>query len=128
LLFAAINLSIAQRSIPHLVGILATLKAGAAYVPLDGGIVTDSSLAHVASDSGANIVAVGKEWAHRVDLLNGNLQTEGKHQVHKIILEDIVSEAKEYLDESQIVEEISKDEFATAGKGTDGCYVIYTSG
>ncbi|KIJ53441.1 hypothetical protein M422DRAFT_64469 [Sphaerobolus stellatus SS14] len=117
-----------QRSIPLLIGILATLKAGAAYVPLDGGIVTDSSLAHVASDSGTRIVAVGKDWAHRVDKLNEQLNAEGKRQVQKHVLEDLVSEACVNFNESQIAEELSNDEFKHAGKGTDGCYVIYTSG
>ena len=104
------------------------MKAGAAYVPLDGGIITDSSLTHVTSDSGAKIVAVGKEWAHRVDKLNDQLSAEGKQQVEKRVLEELGAEASFDLDEFQIVKELSNDEFKYAGSGTDGCYVIYTSG
>ena len=112
-----------------LVAILAILKAGAAYVPLDGGIVTDSTLSHVTSDSGSHVVTVGKDWAHRVELLNTQLAAEGKATVRKFILEDIIAEAARDLDEERISEEIlQNDEFANSGKGSDGCYVIYTSG
>ncbi|GJJ13343.1 hypothetical protein Clacol_007595 [Clathrus columnatus] len=117
-----------QRSIPLLVGIFAVLKAGAAYVPLDGGIVTDSSLTHVASDSGANIVMVGQEWHQRVDKLNECLSNNGHRTVRKVILEEIVNQMNFGLEDAAIQREIANDEFKTSGTGTDGCYVIYTSG
>ncbi|KAI1310903.1 hypothetical protein F5Y03DRAFT_402583 [Xylaria venustula] len=47
---------VVSRSIELLVGILAVLKAGAQYVPLDGGIVADTSLEHIFNDSGARFV------------------------------------------------------------------------
>jgi len=47
---------VVSRSIEFLVGILAVLKAGAQYVPLDGGIATDATLEHIFNDSGAQII------------------------------------------------------------------------
>jgi acyl-CoA synthetase (AMP-forming)/AMP-acid ligase II len=111
-----------------LVAIMATLKAGAAYVPLDGGIVTDSALSHVTANSGSHIIAVGKEWAHRVDVINGQLAAQGNPMVYKFVLEDIIVEASQDLDENRVYEEVRMNEFGNSGKGDNGCYVIYTSG
>ncbi|KAI0535239.1 hypothetical protein GGR58DRAFT_515569 [Xylaria digitata] len=47
---------VVSRSIEFLVGILAVLKAGAQYVPLDGGIVADAALEHIFNDAGAQII------------------------------------------------------------------------
>ncbi|KAI0820534.1 hypothetical protein BC628DRAFT_1397011 [Trametes gibbosa] len=55
-----------QRSLHMLVGILGILKAGAAYIPLDGGIVTDKTLSHILKDSGATAVVCTSAFAHRV--------------------------------------------------------------
>lgn len=57
---------LAERSIPMVVAIVATLKAGAAYVPLDGNVVSDTSLAHVLKDSNAAIVLAHKKFSTRV--------------------------------------------------------------
>jgi D-alanine--poly(phosphoribitol) ligase subunit 1 len=45
-----------QRSIPMVVGILATLKAGAAYVPQHVGVAPDAQLRHVAQTSNARVI------------------------------------------------------------------------
>ena len=45
-----------QRSIPMVVGILATLKAGAAYVPQHVGVAPDAQLRHVARTSNARVI------------------------------------------------------------------------
>lgn len=97
---------LAQRSIQLVVGILATLKAGACYVPLDGSIVTQSTLEHVISDSGSALVLALDEYRHRVQ------------SVPVISLDDVVvpDDNRNYPkphDES---------------RATDGVYVIYTSG
>ncbi|KAN0090673.1 hypothetical protein V8E55_004239 [Tylopilus felleus] len=55
-----------QRSIAMVVAILAVLKAGASYVPLDGGIVTDKSLDFILNDSGAYFVLCLPAFRHRV--------------------------------------------------------------
>ncbi|TGJ79830.1 hypothetical protein E0Z10_g8932 [Xylaria hypoxylon] len=47
---------VVSRSIELLVGILAVLKAGAQYVPLDGSIVADSALDHIFNDAGSQII------------------------------------------------------------------------
>ncbi|KAG8794549.1 hypothetical protein FRC12_023758 [Ceratobasidium sp. 428] len=55
-----------KRSIPMVVGILGVLKAGAAYVPLDGGIVPDKTLAHIVSDASIRVILTFKSFASRV--------------------------------------------------------------
>lgn len=55
-----------QRSVSMVIGILAILKAGAAYVPLDGSIVTQSTLEHVLQDSRSILTLVLQEYLHRV--------------------------------------------------------------
>ncbi|KAJ7505315.1 nonribosomal peptide synthetase 12 [Mycena galericulata] len=55
-----------ERSISMVVGILGILKAGAAYVPCDGKVVTDKSLNHILKDSESKIVLTVGKFAHRV--------------------------------------------------------------
>jgi amino acid adenylation domain-containing protein len=45
-----------QRSIPMVVGILATLKAGAVYVPQHVGVAPDAQLRHVARTAGVKVI------------------------------------------------------------------------
>ncbi|KAI0345846.1 nonribosomal peptide synthetase 12 [Trametopsis cervina] len=96
---------IAQRSIPMVVGILAVLKAGAAYVPLDGGIVTDSTLAFVLQNSKATLALVLSEYAHRVSTI------------------PVIN-----LEESMSTTEADYSKPEDLSSPDDSVYIIYTSG
>ncbi|KAH9891683.1 nonribosomal peptide synthetase 12 [Cubamyces lactineus] len=93
-----------QRSILMVIGIMAVLKAGGAYAPLDGAIVTQSTLEHVLHDSEAKIVLTMREYVHRVS------------GVPSFCLEDI----------GALPQVTSKPEDLSAP--TDAVYIIYTSG
>ncbi|KAI3337319.1 acetyl-CoA synthetase-like protein [Xylariaceae sp. AK1471] len=58
---------VVYRSIELLAGILAVLKAGAQYVPLDGGIVTDAALEHIFNDTGARIILCLNKFRAKVE-------------------------------------------------------------
>ncbi|KAJ7780692.1 nonribosomal peptide synthetase 12 [Mycena maculata] len=55
-----------ERSICMVVGILGILKAGAAYVPCDGKVVSDKSLEHILKDSQSKVVLTMGKFSHRV--------------------------------------------------------------
>ena len=95
-----------QRSISMVVGILGILKAGAAYVPLDGSIVTQSTLEHVLHDSQAVLALALKEFVHRVS------------DTPAVCLEDT-------LDSLSSAECIKPADLSSPD---DGVYIIYTSG
>ena len=102
---------LAQRSIPMIIGIMAILKAGGQYVPLDGGIVTQSTLDFVIEDSNAIVVLALREFIHRVK------ETESRRVV---VLEDAIEQCN--LPEADISKPID------LSSPNDGVYVIYTSG
>ncbi|TBU28644.1 nonribosomal peptide synthetase 12 [Dichomitus squalens] len=93
-----------QRGILMVVGIVAVLKAGAAYVPLDGTIVTQSTLEHVLKDSEAKLVLTLKDYVHRVS------------GTPTFCLENI----------AELPQVVSKPQDLSAP--TDSIYIIYTSG
>ncbi|KAF7299018.1 Nonribosomal peptide synthetase 12 [Mycena indigotica] len=59
-----------DRSIWMVVAILGVLKSGAAYVPLDGKIVSDASLQHILKDSRAEVVLTLDKFSNRLSILS----------------------------------------------------------
>jgi non-ribosomal peptide synthetase component F len=57
---------VVQRSLPMLVGILAILKSGCQYVPLDGGVVSEEALKHTLRDTGAFLVLTLSKFESKV--------------------------------------------------------------
>jgi non-ribosomal peptide synthetase component F len=57
---------VVQRSISMVVGILAVLKTGASYVPLDGGIVTNETLSFILEDADATLVLCTAPFMPRI--------------------------------------------------------------
>ncbi|KAG5648425.1 hypothetical protein DXG03_004999 [Asterophora parasitica] len=97
-----------ERSIFMVVGIIAILKAGAAYVPLDGNIVSDSTLRHALKDSGALIVVVQRKFTERVNA------------TPTICLEDSICHHDPSSSHCLKPEALSK--------ASGSAYIIYTSG
>ncbi|MEU2619998.1 AMP-binding protein [Streptomyces sp. NPDC007157] len=62
----------ARRSIPTLVGLLAVLKAGAAYVPQDIGRTSPDRLRHVVRTARTRVILTQKEHAPRIPLPDGH--------------------------------------------------------
>ncbi|KAM7189912.1 putative Nonribosomal peptide synthetase [Naviculisporaceae sp. PSN 640] len=108
---------VVSRSIEMVVFILAVLKAGGQYVPVDGGVAPVETLAHQITDSGASIVLCLP--AHKAKVQQSILSA-------KAASVSIVS-----LDDSDPL--WASDDADTRNpradvKPTDGAYVIYTSG
>ncbi|KAF8077680.1 nonribosomal peptide synthetase 12 [Lyophyllum atratum] len=96
-----------ERSIYMIIGILAVLKAGAAYVPLDGNVVSSSTLTHALRDCDASLVLVQDKFAERVFM------------TPTLSLEEFVCSHASVLECSKPEELASPD---------DSAYIIYTSG
>ncbi|KAF9445393.1 nonribosomal peptide synthetase 12 [Macrolepiota fuliginosa MF-IS2] len=95
-----------ERSILMVVAILGVLKAGAAYIPLDGNIVSDTTLAHALGGSGSDIVLTLSKFITRV------------------VGENVVNLENAICATSSAHCRKPKDLATTKG----GAYVIYTSG
>ncbi|CAE6478359.1 unnamed protein product [Rhizoctonia solani] len=95
-----------KRSISMVVGILGVLKTGSAYVPLDGGIVTDSTLTHIIKDADVKVVLTLRPFASRVENL----------AVAPLLLDELVppKESDAYR----------PHKFS----GQESAYIVYTSG
>ncbi|KAF9469366.1 hypothetical protein BDZ94DRAFT_376915 [Collybia nuda] len=57
---------VVERSISMVIGILAILKTGAAYIPLDGNDTSNESLNHALQDSGSTIALIQSRFANRI--------------------------------------------------------------
>lgn len=100
---------LARRSTNLIVGILAVLKSGGQYVPLDAVTITDTTLDYVLGDSTPSAVLVMDEFAHRV-----------RPNIPTLILEHLI------LEDEFTNADATKPEDTTSP--SDGAYVIYTSG
>ncbi|KAM7193960.1 putative Nonribosomal peptide synthetase [Rhypophila sp. PSN 637] len=108
---------VVSRSIEMVVFILAVLKAGAQYVPVDGGVAPVETLAHQITDSGASIVLC---------LPNHKAKVEQSILFARAADVSIIS-----LDHGDpLWSSRNTDVFKPTAdvKATDGAYVIYTSG
>ena len=102
---------VVKRGLEMVIGIWAVLSCGAQYVPLDGGVVPDSTIRHVIEQSQCEIILCLSSTAYRVQDLCPD--------VTRVVIEsnsiptDASRRRKRHVD------------LATAD---GGCYVIYTSG
>ena len=100
-----------RRSIPMLVGILAVLKVGAAYVPQDVGIAPEAQLRHIIHAASTRVILTLSEVADRVPVPEGHV---------RIAIDDVMAELFDR----------PYNRFEPAGPvgQDDGCYVLFTSG
>lgn len=101
---------VVKRSVEMVVGIWAVLSCGAQYVPLDGGVVPDSSLRHVVEQSGDSIILCMASTQDRLRKLLPSSQT--------VRIEDYWSP----------LPGTDGTDFLDLARSDLGCYVIYTSG
>jgi amino acid adenylation domain-containing protein len=102
-----------RRSIPMLVGLLGTLKAGAAYVPQDIGLTPAAQLRHVIRTAGIRVVLTQTEHTLRVP------SPEGPDGHRLITLEDDHDHGEADGRPVRLARPVRPD---------DGCYVLFTSG
>ncbi|GAW24543.1 hypothetical protein ANO14919_141300 [Xylariales sp. No.14919] len=103
---------VVSRSIELLVGILAALKAGAQYVPLDGGIVADAALEHIFNDAGARVILCLNKFRAKLEPHAQRAKLE--------IVELDEQERKAHYDNDARPDILMNPSF--------GAYMIYTSG
>ena len=102
---------IVKRGTEMIIGIMAILSCGAQYVPLDGGVVPDSTIKHVAEQCGGHIVLCISSTECRLKTL---LPTMTPIVIEQSIIPD---------------QSLSKPEaWINLASPDTGCYVIYTSG
>ncbi|POR37446.1 Nonribosomal peptide synthetase 5 [Tolypocladium paradoxum] len=101
---------VVKRGLEMLVGIWAILSCGAQYVPLDGGVVPDSTIQHVVDQSEGEIVLCLGSTEHRIRSLFPG---------HTPVLIDQCMTAHT---------DVSADDWIDLASPDAGCYVIYTSG
>lgn len=102
---------VVKRGAEMIIGIMAILSCGAQYVPLDGGVVPDSTVKHVAEQCGGHIVLCISSTECRLKSL---LPTMTPIVIEQRIIPD---------------QTLNNPEAWTNLASPDtGCYVIYTSG
>ncbi|WP_240139185.1 amino acid adenylation domain-containing protein [Streptomyces sp. MUM 178J] len=102
---------VARRGIPLLVGLLAALKAGAAYVPLDARITPAEQLRHVLGTTRARVVLTTSDHRRLTPL----------RAVPSVIEVDTAAA-------SPLPAPDARRPAGAAPTGDDACYVLFTSG
>ncbi|MGR3932291.1 amino acid adenylation domain-containing protein [Streptomyces sp. BRA346] len=108
-----------RRSIPMLVGLLATLKAGAAYVPQDAGLAPPAQLGHVIRTASTRVILTTSAYADRIPAPPG----------HTVVpIDTAMADSFDSFDPFD--GEGTGRPFAPARPVTpdDGCYILFTSG
>jgi amino acid adenylation domain-containing protein len=119
-----------RRSIPMLVGLLATLKAGAAYVPQDIDLTPAPQLRHVIRTAGTRVILTQARHADRVPLPQGHV---------RIAVDEIPAESPDgtaHLSYITRRPHPSHPSYPSCPsyrltrdvRPDDGCYVLFTSG
>jgi non-ribosomal peptide synthetase component F len=101
-----------QRSIHMVVAILAVLKCGCQYVPLDGGVVPDNMLTHIFKDTSAPYVLCLEKFRHRVQKFTGTKNTV-------FVLDGQTDDENDSILAPRPAVDLNY---------SDGAYIIYTSG
>ncbi|MEM8532881.1 MAG: amino acid adenylation domain-containing protein [Chloroflexota bacterium] len=103
-----------QRSIPMLVGIMATLKLGAAYVPQHIGVAPETQLKHVINAASTRVILTLAEFQHLVPVPEGHVC---------IAIDEVVQQPfhdnAEYTMPLLPHPQIDRD---------DTCFILFTSG
>ena len=103
-----------QRSIPMLVGVLASLKAGASYAPQHVGVAPESHLRHVIATASTKVILTLSRLRHLVPVPEGHVC---------IAIDEIMQEP--FADRTEHVAPFTPDVPATRD---DTCFLIFTSG
>ncbi|RDG34921.1 amino acid adenylation domain-containing protein [Streptomyces corynorhini] len=114
-----------RRSIPMLIGLLATLKAGAAYVPQDIGIAPRSQLRHVMRTAHTRVVLTQHRYADRVPARGREAGTE---PVRVVIDAPDGVPAPTGSTTGRPAPASGTGPDAPGGGPDDACYVLFTSG
>ncbi|MGP3982405.1 amino acid adenylation domain-containing protein [Streptomyces sp. KR80] len=103
-----------RRSIPMLVGLLATLKAGAAYVPQQLGVAPEAQLRHVIRTASTRVILTLSGAMDLVPVPDGHV---------RVAIDRVMAEPLRQLPHDHGVFEPDRP----IGRD-DGCYVLFTSG
>ncbi|KAJ0162580.1 Linear gramicidin synthase subunit C [Colletotrichum tanaceti] len=103
---------VVKRGIDMLVGIVAVLSCGAQYVPLDGGVVPDSTLRFVLEQAGGKHVLCLQSTKHRFETLGCSCET--------LVIDEVDMGESQETPQALVCHDLAEPEH--------GCYVIYTSG
>ncbi|MCB0062357.1 MAG: AMP-binding protein, partial [Caldilineaceae bacterium] len=103
-----------QRSLPMVVGIMATLKVGAAYVPQDARVAPEAQLRHIAQTTGAKVILTISALRHLVPVADHQVCIEIDR-----LLEQPFANRTEYTIPHIPEHPISPN---------DRCFILFTSG